>query len=49
MSPTMATGGQKAPAAFLAAERSTPTLPPMAASVMPSQVVGRATKGTPRR
>ncbi len=43
------TGGQKAPAAFLAFERSTATLPPMAASVMPSQVVGTATKGTPRR
>ena len=41
MSPMIATGGQNAPAAFLAADRSTATLPPIAASAMPSQVVGQ--------
>ena len=48
-SPTTATGGQKAPAAFLAAARSTATLPPMAASDWASQVVGTSMSGTPRR
>ena len=39
-SPMTATGGQKAPAAFLAAARSTATLPPMAESAWASHVVG---------
>ena len=48
MSATTATGWWKAPTRFLPAGRSTPVLPPTAASTMPSTVVGRLTSGTPR-
>jgi len=47
-SPTTATGSQNAPAAFFAADRSTATLPPMAASAIASHVVGTWINGAPR-
>ena len=43
-----ATGGWKAPTAFLATGRLTAVLPPSAASTMPSTVVGTASQSTPR-
>jgi 3-dehydroquinate synthase len=45
----IAAGGQNVPIRFLPRSRSTPVLPPTAASTMPSSVVGAATHGRPRR
>ena len=42
-------GGQKVPTRFLPSARSTPVLPPTAASTMARRVVGTATQSTPRR
>ena len=41
-------GCQKAPTKFFPSGRSTPVFPPMAASAMPSSVVGTETNATPR-
>ena len=43
-----AAGGQNAPTAFFAPDRSTATLPPIALSACASHVVGTWTSGTPR-